>query len=500
MRKRTAIRNGLVAVVLVAGVTAAAVAVNRRDDTKTVVAASPHKTAEVTSGDLTTSDSIDGTLDETDTVTVVHRIAGQTSSQTSGQTSTSQTSGQSPTAPASGLLSSSSATQSISAAIEAVAPTDCAAPVPDSPSSTVPDSPLTVSDSPLTVSDSPSATSAPTSSTAPDASTTTTAPDVPVTSTTDCTSTGSTGSGGSGTRPSGSGAAGGSSTGGTGSSGSTSNARVTEKVTSVTAVGAIIGLGDVLYTVDGTPVVAMSGALPAWRTFASGIADGTDVQQLEQSLVSMGYDPDGTISVDDHLDTATVKAIKRWQEGLGVEQNGEVELGSVVFLRNAGATVTGTSAAVGDEVGDGDTILSLSGTTQQIVITVPDEDQSVVAPGLSVTAGGQDATVTLLRSAEQDGAVTVQAVITPNSPITDVAAGDAIKVQLSVTDATGVLIVPAESIVSRLDGGYALQVSDDGTASGAWHFVTIEVLGISGSKVAVRGDGIASGTVILQPA
>ena len=54
--------------------------------------------------------------------------------------------------------------------------------------------------------------------------------------------------------------------------------------------------------------------------------------------------------------------------------------------------------------------------------------------------------------------------------------------------------MPAEAIVSRLDGSYAVEVRDD---SGD-HWVTIEVVEVRGSKVAV--SGIDAGTQVLVPA
>ena len=71
------------------------------------------------------------------------------------------------------------------------------------------------------------------------------------------------------------------------------------------------------------------------------------------------------------------------------------------------------------------------------------------------------------------------------------------KVTVTVVAHDGVLLVPSEALVSRLDGSYALQVvQPDGTAT----FVTVELLGVAGAKAGVRGEGIAAGTEVLQPA
>ena len=40
-------------------------------------------------------------------------------------------------------------------------------------------------------------------------------------------------------------------------------------------------LGTVLYSVESSPVVAMAGLQPAWRTLGASSDDGLDVMQLE---------------------------------------------------------------------------------------------------------------------------------------------------------------------------------------------------------------------------
>ena len=59
------------------------------------------------------------------------------------------------------------------------------------------------------------------------------------------------------------------------------------------------------------------------------------------------------------------------------------------------------------------------------------------------------------------------------------------------------LLAPAEALVSRLDGSYAVQVQ---VSDGVTKWVTVELLGVSGANVAIRGDGVSQGTVVLLPA
>jgi multidrug efflux pump subunit AcrA (membrane-fusion protein) len=173
-----------------------------------------------------------------------------------------------------------------------------------------------------------------------------------------------------------------------------------------------------------------------------------------------------------------------------------VVLGTVVFLPRA-TTVTAQLVSVGDEVGDGTPVLELSGSSQHVVITVPDELQSTLVPGLAVEAGGQAATVTRLEGGESDDALSVQATVTPSQTVEDWAAGDVVKVEVSEVQVQDALLVPSDALVSRLDGGYALQVS---MTDGQHAYVAVEVLGVSNGKAAVRGSGVTEGLTIYRPA
>ena len=105
-------------------------------------------------------------------------------------------------------------------------------------------------------------------------------------------------------------------------------------VTEVVAAGETIEQGDVLYRVDGEPVVVMYGDIPAYRTLRdlSDNMTGADVLQLETALVALGYDPDSLASVDEEFTDYTETMVERWQEDLGVEETGIVALGDVIFI------------------------------------------------------------------------------------------------------------------------------------------------------------------------
>ena len=266
-------------------------------------------------------------------------------------------------------------------------------------------------------------------------------------------------------------------------------------ITGVAAVGTPIDSGDVLYTAESQPVVALSGALPAWRTMNRLSDDGADIAQLEAALVALGYDPDGDVTVDATWDSDTTAMVKRWQQGVGTDDTGEVTLGSVVFIPHSGA-VASTSVVVGDDVYDGDTVLELTGSVQQVIIEVPTELQADITPSMRVDIAGTPGTVTRLRSADTDNGVTVQAVISPDTAL-DLEAGSTVKVTISYDLATDQLVVPTDAVVSRRNGVYAVQTLDD---TGAHAFVAVEIVAVSGNRTAITGDGLRESTVVFVPA
>jgi multidrug efflux pump subunit AcrA (membrane-fusion protein) len=139
--------------------------------------------------------------------------------------------------------------------------------------------------------------------------------------------------------------------------------------------------------------------------------------------------------------------------------------------------------------------VSFSGSSHHVVIEVPTQLQSIVTPGLDVDIAGTAGVVTVLRSAERDSTTVVQALITPIAPLDD-ATGTVVTVRLDVTSATGATVVPAEALVSRLDGTYAVQV---GSPDGPHEFLPVTVLAVSGGDVAVQSDQLDEGMTVLVP-
>jgi peptidoglycan hydrolase-like protein with peptidoglycan-binding domain len=141
-------------------------------------------------------------------------------------------------------------------------------------------------------------------------------------------------------------------------------------VTSIVDEGAVIVPGDVLYEVNTVPVVVLGGDTPQYRSFHSRMSDGSDVEQLEQALVDLGFDPDGDIEIDEDFTSATRDAIELLQESIGADDDGKLELGEVLF-GPAATYVSVVLVDVGDQIGPGAGVVttsrSISGTVTELV-------------------------------------------------------------------------------------------------------------------------------------
>lgn len=162
-------------------------------------------------------------------------------------------------------------------------------------------------------------------------------------------------------------------------------------VTGLLATGTAVQAGTVVGSVDGAPLVALTGDVPGWRDLDTDSDDGVDVRQLETNLVALGYDPDGDIDIDEAYDDATAAAVERWETALGLDDpDGEVPAGQVVYV--PGELLVGEVAvAVGASVGDGGTLFTGRATRRTFAVPATVGDGGVVdhlaAAGTAVGTG-----------------------------------------------------------------------------------------------------------------
>jgi peptidoglycan hydrolase-like protein with peptidoglycan-binding domain len=291
-------------------------------------------------------------------------------------------------------------------------------------------------------------------------------------------------------------------------------------VTAIAPEGQTVARGGVLYRVASKPVVLLYGARPAWRALSDGVDNGDDVRQLEMSLRKLGDDPDGDMTVDREFDAATENAVKRWQDDLGVEQTGTVELGDVVFLPGK-VRVGEHSVEIGDQVHSGAEVMQVSAATRVVTFEIAADDQDLVATGDAVQVVLPDGT------ALKGTIVEVGKVATTSSDSSDSSETDSDSSETSTSDAVvavtvrlgsqkisgnldrspvdvkvtketskGVLTVPVTALVALAGGGYAVEVDANGSRS----YVPVEPGMFADGMVAVKGSGLREGTRVVVPA
>jgi HlyD family secretion protein len=143
-------------------------------------------------------------------------------------------------------------------------------------------------------------------------------------------------------------AADGGSAGAAGSSGGSSAPVYISKL-DVTAGGTVRN-GEQLAELDGQPLFALAGSVPAWRDLATG-ETGPDVTELQQALASLGYYDDGDTA--GYYGAATEYAVTLYYEHLGYipPSTGGVPAADVVFLPSLPATVVAVNGAAGQQPG-----------------------------------------------------------------------------------------------------------------------------------------------------
>ncbi|HEY2576821.1 MAG TPA: peptidoglycan-binding protein [Streptosporangiaceae bacterium] len=116
------------------------------------------------------------------------------------------------------------------------------------------------------------------------------------------------------------------------------------------AAGNTIRNGRQLAEIDGEPLFALTGTVPAWRDMTPG-ETGPDVAELQKALASLGYYDDGDTPGD--FGAATEDAVALYYEHLGYTppSTGGVPETDVIFLPSLPATVVAVNGATGQQPG-----------------------------------------------------------------------------------------------------------------------------------------------------
>ncbi|MEU8803661.1 peptidoglycan-binding protein [Spirillospora sp. NPDC048819] len=262
--------------------------------------------------------------------------------------------------------------------------------------------------------------------------------------------------------------------------------------------GSVISRGRPVYRVDNKPVPLLYGKLPLYRTLFTG-KEGADVRQLEQNLRALGYTG---FTVDDAYSAATAAAVKRWQDDLGVEETGRVERGAAA-IASGRIRVAERKAHVGDELGG--PVLTYTGTTRVVSVDLDVRYQRLAKKGAEVeielpsgdTAKGKITSVgKVAEQGEQDRPATVEVTIAVGGQKSLGSYDKApVGVRLTANRHRDVLAVPIGALLAQGDGGYAVQVVQDGRV----RTVPVETGVFTEGQVEISGSGLAEGMKVGVP-
>lgn len=276
-----------------------------------------------------------------------------------------------------------------------------------------------------------------------------------------------------------------------------------------------IKVGKPLYEVDAEPVVLFRGSRPFWRELAKGVSDGPDVKQLERNLTDLGHAHAGNLTVDEEFTEATAAAVKRWQESLGLEETGRVELGRVVVLPHRVVRVQEVVAKPGGTAGSGSEVLKVTTPDVYATVELAEEQIAQLAPGSKVTveldAGGSlRGKVTSIgrdpgeaedeggQGAPGGGESKSQASIRLTDQKKAQAALDAARPDVTVTvpdqKVDDVLVVPVTALLAMAGGGYGVEV----VRAGGPELVPVEVGLIVKARVQITGE-VKEGDRVVIP-
>jgi peptidoglycan hydrolase-like protein with peptidoglycan-binding domain len=280
------------------------------------------------------------------------------------------------------------------------------------------------------------------------------------------------------------------------------NAGVGGTLTWMASGGAKVKRDGKLYAVDGTPVRLWYGTEPMYRKLKNGDT-GTDVEQLKQNLIALGY---GTgLAADDEFTDGTTKGVKRWQKDHGLKETGEIGPEAIAFAAGP-VRVARAHAAVGDRTGPGQQVLTCTSSHRVVRFKVKVSEAALAKPDTKVevqlpdgTTSGTIASVgAIARTGDSpdDKTPRIDVTVTFDDP-EKVSGIDKAPATVKLTGQTrkNVLSVPVGALLALKDGSFGVQVVDGD------HVREVKVtLGMfAQGRVEITGNGLKAGMRVGVP-
>jgi hypothetical protein len=243
------------------------------------------------------------------------------------------------------------------------------------------------------------------------------------------------------------------------------------------AAGRTISNGEKLAEIDGEPLFALSGRVPAWRDMTPG-ESGPDVAELQKSLASLGYYTGG--DTPGFFGPATQDAVALYYEHLGytAPATGGMPMTDVIFLPSLPAKVIAVNGAQGQQPGQPFLELAARGSLA-LTGELPPAYAGQVKTGLKVQIFDE---VTGIHATGTVADVGTATTITPVGAIVNVGGGST---SVGSTGSTGAGSTGAGSAGTSGSGS-----SGSGTNPGGTPFIPLTVNPSKPLPAALNGENV----------
>ena len=240
------------------------------------------------------------------------------------------------------------------------------------------------------------------------------------------------------------------------------------------AAGDTITNGEQLAEIDGEPLFALTGTVPAWRDLTPG-ESGPDVTELQKALASLGYYDDG--DTPGYFGSATEYAVSLYYEHLGytAPSSGGVPAADVVFLPSLPATVVAVNGTTGEQPGQPFLELAARGSLA-LTGELPPAYAAQVKSGLKVTIYDEVTGIHATGTVADLGTATT---VAPTGTVVDIGGGSS-SASSSGPSGSGLRVYRVEQL-----GG-----SSSSSSSGATLFIPLTVHPSKPLASALNGENV----------
>ncbi|MFC5754124.1 peptidoglycan-binding protein [Actinomadura rugatobispora] len=279
--------------------------------------------------------------------------------------------------------------------------------------------------------------------------------------------------------------------------------------TKLPKTGRVYRQGEVLYRVDGKPVIFLEGASsPFYRDLKRGLS-GTDVRQLNAALVALGHTAGGYLDPrSKYFGWATEDALQDLQDDLGLDDTGTLTRRQAVFLPKDKVRITSVPVTSGTAAKAGEVVVKAGSTERTVTVAVDAAMQSqvkegdnvtITLPNMKSTPGVVTSVGTVAKKTSTGGATITVRIRPTDEKATGTLDQAPVGVSIVTESVEDVLAVPVNALLALLNGGYGVELVE---ANGARRIVpvTLGLFDNTSGTVQVSGKDLAAGRRVVVPA